>query len=267
VDPNRKYKPPLKWILPGKLYRKVEPWTRDVTLISYPKSGRTWHRAMLGHYMEPGYDPFVAKREMRYFLHLAHKTFGQRHAYTHNGTELVNPVETDNPKFCDPADWHGKRVLLLTRDVKDLMVSCYYQAHFRTQVTDLDISEFIRSKTWGIDKMLTAFHRWDALAGTTKAFERITYEDLHTDPVDGLKRTVALFGTTPFDEDAAKNAVEATRFDRMKKKEEAATQTVASQGDSALKVRSGKVGSFKDDLCDEDIAFIDARCKELGNPF
>jgi hypothetical protein len=114
---------------------------------------------MLGHYMEPGYDPFAAKREMRYFLHLSHKTFGQRHAWTHNGTELVHPKSTDSIDFCDPVDWEGKRVLLITRDVKDLMVSCFYQARYRTGATDLDISDFIRSSDHGIDKMLLAFER------------------------------------------------------------------------------------------------------------
>jgi hypothetical protein len=71
----------------------------------------------------------------------------------------------------------------------------------------------------------------------------------------------------------AQQAVEATRFEKMKKSETQTTGTNGARDEAtndagkSLKVRSGKIGSYVNDLNEEDINHIDGRVAAMGNPF
>ncbi|WP_337133829.1 hypothetical protein, partial [Staphylococcus aureus] len=47
----------------------------------------------------------------------------------------------------------GKRVIFLSRDVKDTLVSAYFQAVKRIEVFDGSIGEFVRSEHFGAHKI------------------------------------------------------------------------------------------------------------------
>lgn len=266
-----RYTPLLKRLLPGEIYGRIELARRDCSLISFPKAGRTWHRAMIGHYFDPDYDPFQRQsHEMAHFQWLVRKQCGARTFYTHNGTALADALKAGDDGFCDPADWHSKKVLLLTRDVADLAVSLYHQATHRLEINDKPLAEFIRTPETGVEKILRAHLAWAELKKITKDFLHLSYEDMRADPASALRSSLRFLGLEEPAPDFIDRAVAATTFEILQARERQArggSKTQAGQSDAALKVRRGAVGGAADELSTDDLAYIRDMEARLGNPF
>ena len=101
--------------------------------------------------------------------------------FTHDGSSNTEgrpwqDLDTDKSRY------HGKKVVYLTRDPRDVVVSCYFQATRRKSLFHGTISEFIRSDKYGIRKIV-AFNRiWHAARNVPEAFLLVRYEDLHVAP-------------------------------------------------------------------------------------
>lgn len=244
----------------GKLARKLRDRlvqlnpsrraTRDVVLISFPKSGRTWVRFMLNH-------------------------AGVHIEYTHSGAgnRLGLPFEAIAGRV---HEWTDRRVIFLTRDPRDTVVSCYFQATKRIAEEARfqgEISEFIRHPGYGIEKIARFNLHWLESAHLFDDFLPVSYEDLHASGDQLLARVIAF--ATRRDADMAKvhRAREAGRFDNMRKAELALS---GSQGDKvtrlggglsgdaeSFKTRRGKVGGWGDYLSVEDVGYVDETLARL----
>lgn len=266
-----RYTPLLKRILPGEVYGRIERARRDCSIVSFPKAGRTWHRAMIGHYLDPAYDPFQRQsHEMAHFYWLVRRHCGTRVFYTHNGTALADARAAGDDRFCDPVDWQDKKVLLLTRDVGDLVVSLYHQATHRLEINDKPLTEFIRAPQTGVEKILRAHHAWAELKGNTKDFLHIRYEDMQNDPGGALRQSLTFLGVGECSSTKVGRAVGATSFEKLQVREREARNeagTQAGQSDAALKIRRGEVGSAAAELSPDDLTYIRDLETRIGNPF
>jgi len=256
-----------RWSPPPE--RHAPRYDADVHVLSYPKAGRTWLRALVGKVLV---DHYGLNEERLLNVYALTQAVGLPvTAFDHDGAAMLNRTRWQDMRT-DRSGYRGHRVLLLGRDIRDNLVSAYFQATLRINVFDGPISDFIRQDEYGVDKVLAFYRIWSANRNVPTAFEFLTYEDLHRDPAGALVRVLAFIGlTVPAAAIAA--AVDYCRFENLRKAEAEdrfhSDVLRAGRDDhpESFKVRKGKVGNFTEYLSAEDIAYIDAAAAARGCEF
>lgn len=250
---------------------------RDAFVVSFPKSGRTWHRVMLGAYLALRHG--LDLRDAIEPADLAARLGLPRVGYEHNGANFLGDVGPDDPSVADPRLWRGRRVLFLLRGPEDMLVSAYHHARFRARVFDGTISEFVRDPKTGAEKVAASWSRWSARTGDAEAALVQTYERLHEDAEAALAETVRFFGLGEPDAGTLREAVAFSRFDNLRTKERSgffgsdrlgsgpAGDAGDTGDDRALKTREGRVGGWRAHLTPEDHAFIWSVFDRRGSAF
>jgi hypothetical protein len=239
-------------------------------VISIPKSGRTWHRLMLGYYLTR-----VLEADPKHSLRLGElceRSGISAVTYSHNGTSLTDKLPPTSRLVASPVEWKNGKVFLLQRDSRDVLVSAYFHCRYRQKSFDGSISQFIRNPFVGVVKILTAFNRWNETKHLALDFEILSYEDMRTNPAEALRKTLRFFGIEHPDEAHVNEAVEFTRMENLQKLETAnyfgsVEMQNKSNDPRARKVRQGKVGGFREHLSQDDLDFIAEKEAELANPF
>ena len=241
----------------------------DVYLLSYPKAGRTWLRALIGKALA---DRYQLPEAQLLNTPLLTRAAGLRvAAFDHDQSALRMGLRwQDMPT--DRSAYRGKRVLLMGRDIRDNLVSAYFQATRRINVYAGPISAFIREDEYGVEKMLAFYRIWAANRHVPAAFEFVTYEDLHRDAAATLVRALAFLGAD-VPTTTVQAAVDYCRFDNLHRAEienrfdTDILRPARSNDPEAFKVRKGKVGNYREYLSAEDIAYVDAAIAAHGCEF
>ena len=212
--------------------RLASAWARDGYVLSYPKSGRTWLRTMLGSMVCAQYGLKVENpMELQHFWKLSSGI--PNIGFTHDDSpnlKFGHEVEEDKSRY------RNKRVLLLTRDPRDVLVSYYFDAKNRMKVIDCDISTFIHEEKGSVDAIVAFYNAWAEARYVPRDFLWVSYEEMHADP-----RQV-IFG-----------------HERLRPAD--------PHNPESFKVRRGKVGGYVDYLSSEDIAYVDAYIDRHLHPF
>ena len=245
--------------LPKRLRRRLQHiFFTQAYIISYPKSGRTWLRAMLGrarcrHYGLPD--------------ELMLKTIEITQQPGVLGTEFIHDF-SDNPwrRYSNlPANktkYRHKKVVFLKREVRDVLVSHYFHSTRRTKVFSGSLADFIRDDHLGAKKVLTFYLHWRNRQPKPMNFLQVTYEKMSTDPEQVLRATLDFLEAPQISDDAIAEAVEFSRFENLQKLErnQKFSNSRLKPGDvddpESYKVRNGKVGGFRHYLTPEDLDFI-----------
>jgi hypothetical protein len=248
----------------------VNPSQSKAFLVSFPKSGRTWLRLLIGKVL---CDHLALPRD-RIF-----DTAGLTRAAalpalepTHDHSSILFGLKYDEMPAAGDL-FRDTKVLFLARDIRDLMVSCYFQATRRLGRYSGSIAEFIRSDLYGARKAITFYNQWHAEQDKPEDFLLLRYENLHSDTLGQLERAFTFLGLVNPDRRCFEEAIEFSRFDRMKKLERQ-----GAFGDSPLlpgnpkdpesyKARRGVVGGYHDYLALADIEYIEDLVREIGCPF
>lgn len=242
----------------GKKETKLDA---DVYLLSYPKTGRTWLRVLIGKALcdRYGLPPALVLDTLR----LTTMAGLRRADFYHDGSAMVDGRswrELDASKV----GYRGKRVLLLGRDVRDTLVSAYLQATRRVDLYDGPIAGFVRDERYGVEKVLAFYRQWHAARTVPDAFAFLRYEAMHSDPRAALRLALNFLGAHDVDDALISAAVEFGRFDNMKLIEAEGrfpghVLSAPSRSDpEAFKVRKGEVGGYRRYLSAEDVAYVDA---------
>lgn len=242
-----------------------------VAIVSYPKSGRTWMRALIGHALVEALglpqdsllDPDV----------LTAAAGLQRTMLTHDGSDFLPPRDF-RKQPADKSFYRGRVVHFLHRDPRDILVSAWFTATRRSNVFDGTLSDFIRSPTLGIRK-IARFHKiWVEAAAVPKEFHLVRYEQLHSDPKTPMRTILSSIGVA-IDDAQLTRALEASSFARMRQMETTGDIRIKgrvlvprdAQDENSYKTRRGIVGGYKDYLSKSDIAYVAQVLAEEGNPF
>ncbi|MBK1867081.1 sulfotransferase domain-containing protein [Aestuariivirga sp. YIM B02566] len=257
-----------------KLWRRqykehVQSWGDKVLVVSYPKSGRTWHRVLLAHYIN---STFLGQETRSLDTKkLTRKAGLPQISYTHAGANFLNAISPWHPFNGSAASWRGRRVILLTRDPKDVLVSAYMHACFRSKSFSGSLSEFVRHPFTGIEKLLVAHNRWASYMPYAREVLWQRYETIHDDPAQALRETLEFcdIGVDPL---AVKASVDFGHIDNLKEKErsgffESGAMRSEARDKNAMKVRDGKIGSHKQRMSAEDIDYIESAIARIGYPF
>lgn len=212
----------------------------DAVLVSFPKCGRTWLRTMIDRAIELEYERPPLQLQV---------------------------IHEDDPFWRTPpelargkSEYRHKKVLLLTRDPRDVLVSSYFHKHDRQHLYAGTLADYLDEPVGGIETIATYASIWRANATTPRGFLEVRYEELHADPETTLDR-VLHFLDAPVTRASVREAVRFASFDAMR-----ARELAARGGDvnpASLKAREGRVGGHRSRLTPEQIAALDARLAAL----
>jgi hypothetical protein len=183
---------------------------------------------------------------------------------THDRTDKSLKVHADDLKF--NKEFEGKKVLVLTRDPRDILVSAHLHATKRKGNFKGTLSDYIRNPRFGIRKVVKFYKIWRQNKNVPAAYLEIDYEDLLRDTV-GTLREVCTFLKVPWVEQSLLWAVEQGNIDNLREKEasgffEEGVGKPKRPGDpDSYYHRKGGTGGFIEYMTDDDIAYCDAVMK------
>ena len=215
------------------------------TVVSFPKSGRTWLRVMLD------------KLDVTM-------------SYTHAGSEYTVSCHFNDLPMPRSRSGPGKQLFLL-RDPRDTVVSGYFQKSKRKKRDPFsgDLSEFIRDPHYGIEKIAQFNLAWlTSYASMDSSTHRsISYEAIRNDPAQAMTLIYTYLKDQPPNPLSIQSVIEEASFSRMQAQERSGelgaqygsilTPADASDPES-MKVRKGKIGGYKDYMNQDDIAFCNS---------
>lgn len=270
--PFKKLKTPF-----NRLNRRLSAYFDDseLYLVSYPCSGRTWLRVLIGKSLCDQFD-LDQQKLMLDTPNLTEAAGILKTIYTHD-CSLVEDYYYYSSKevFLDKVRFSKKKIILLVREPKDVIVSYYSHIAKRDGKYDGSISAFIRDDKFGIEKLLRFYNIWFENRHLLKDLLVIGYEEIRKDPSKNLKKILEFMGAEDIQPEIIENAVAFASFDNMKQLEKesffenyacAGILKPRSSNPESSKVRQGKVGGYSDHLNNEDIEFINKTILEIGCP-
>jgi hypothetical protein len=240
-------------------------------VISFPKSGRTWLRFMLGNYFVLRYKLGIEHPDAIMELDFLNK---KRHGsgkikFTHEDSPfLKRPEELDN----DKRRFKKARVIFLVRDPRDVVVSSYFEhakrIHLYKEVDSFDgsIQEFLY-QTPVLKTIVTYYNIWYKNRSVPADFLILRYEDLKKDAEGKLKEALTFFGQKELEWDLVKESVLRSRFEKMraieKRNHEGYRLNPGNVNDpESFKTRKGIVGGYKMYFNEEDQEFMNKFIRE-----
>jgi len=258
-------------------YRKLR--LADVVLMSWGKSGRTWLRVMLSGVYQQLHD--FPQHQLLNFdnFHKMNPSI-PRVLFSHNNYLRDYLQDSDTLSH-----FQGKKVILLTRDPRDIAVSQFFQWKYRMRPhkkqlnqypphnKDISIFDFVTDTKAGIPRIIAFFNLWAHELPVHNDILVIRYEDMRKQPKETMKNVLAFIGAAAND-NTIKQAVDFASYDNMKKLENnrffrfsgARVKPGDRNNPDSYKVRRGKVGGYHDYFNDEQLALIDAMIEEQLDP-
>ena len=269
-------------VLPLKLQRALDQRLRAagemeklrdsaIVVVSFPKSGRTWMRALLSYLLQDAlglqtdkllgnrnYNKLDARAPVVFFTHDNYP----RRVY---GDARLNAL------------YGARKVVLLVRDPRDVEVSTFFHVSHRLdpvkkKVYELEASgregdcyDFLMERFAGERNALSFLNQWAGIAAAQGNVVVVRYEDLKADTEGELRRVCDFIGFEAGDA-SLRAAAERASFSSMKSGEREGSfshqdSRFGNRGrDSAdaFKVRRGKVGGYRDYMTPDQAEEIDA---------
>mgnify|MGYP001048112435 CR=1 FL=1 len=241
--------------------------------ISHPKSGRTWLRAMVGRVLCSRTG--LPETELLHTRKLTAAAGLPPLKWHHGGASLKSPCPRHDELRFDER-FAGKPIIFVIRDPRDTLVSSYFQALKRSEsITGSvgDISEFIRSSERGLFKWIAFHNLWHENLNRLASFHLVRYESMHAEPVATLRGVLEAMGLPGVDDQEVSEAIEFARFDNLRRLEasgrlsDSALKPKDASDPDSFKVRKGKVGGYRENLSEDDLAFIAETLDSYPCPF
>lgn len=246
---------------------RLEAAQPDTYIVSYPKCGRTWLRVMLQKYIELiGQIPQHFHNKL--LLGVGNNTIIK---FEHDqGTWIPAPPTMEQLAF-NTAKYAGKKIVFLARDPRDALVSSWYHLKYREQIYTGDLSSFVYDELTGIHKIIAFMNMWVDNKHIPSDFLLITYEQMHREPVETAQQLLQ-FMNIAIEPDMLSLAVAESSFEKMKRMElegalrEPWMKPGSKDLKNSLKIRKGKVGGFRNELSEQDIAFVNQVIRDKLSP-
>jgi hypothetical protein len=244
----------------------------EVVLVSYPKSGRTFVRAMVARLYQRRFG--IDERDLLEFPRLKRAAAGvPRLVFTHAGDTMRGPAEI---KLNAGAYAHC-RVVLLVRHPGDVAVSRYHHLRHRSRdparkrLAEQPLETFIWAEQGGIPSIVAFLNQWADLSRRRAGISIVRYEDFLSDPQVTLGRLARAIGLDTSDEDIA-DAVEFGNYRNLKRLEQEGyfhskrLRPAKSRDPQSGKVRSGSSGGYRQQLGGLEAERVEAYIREHLDP-
>jgi hypothetical protein len=278
--------------------RALQVFPDDIFLVSYPKSGSTWTRFLLGNLMNPGNPITFANVERRVPDIYAESKIALKKTPR---PRLIKSHECFDPRY--------RRVIYIVRDPRDVAVSAYHYDRKGKNIPDeFPIGKYISGRfmktdeyfgSWGehagswlvnsgnvseISRLKDGFlgtmgswgenvTSWLGARGHDREFLLVRYEDLLENAQRQMTRISEFLGLKQISAEQIAKAVELSSAENMRKLEAVESDqwvtTKQSRKDIPF-VRSAKSGQWQEELPSVSVAEIEAAwgpvMKLLGYP-
>jgi hypothetical protein len=238
-----------------RIERDITIFPDDIFLTSYPRSGNTWTRFLVGN--------LVHTEEAVTFLNVERLVADM---YKHSDHYLRNLPRPRIMKSHEVFDPRYKRIIYIVRDPRDVAISQYHWEMKQRAVADACPIEtflppWIEGKVWDrLGNWGDHVTSWMSTRGDSDSFVVLRYEDLIADPARELVKVAHLLGIEPEPKRLAR-AVELSSADRMRQLEEKQgkkwVQTRYTRQDKPF-VRKAASGGWKAILPPQSVAAIEA---------
>jgi hypothetical protein len=238
-----------------RIERDITIFPDDVFLTSYPRSGNTWTRFLVGN--------LVHTNEPVTFLNVERLVADMYKHGDHYLRGLARPRILKSHEVFDP---RYKRVIYIVRDPRDCAVSNFHwemkQRSFNDQLPIKDfLPNWIEGKIWDrLGNWGDHVTSWLSTRSGHEGFLLLRYEDMIEDPARELMKVSKLLGIEQSIE-RCQRAAELSSFDRMRKLEEKQggkwVQTAFTRQDKPF-VRQATKGGWREVLPPECVAQIEA---------
>jgi hypothetical protein len=184
----------------------------DIFLVSYPKSGNTWVRFLIGNLLSPS-EPVTFASLERVVPEIYH----------HTNRELLSCPRPRVIKSHEPFDPRYPKVIYLVRDPRDVTVSAYHyfvkkgrfsEAYPIEQFLEL----FMNGQTDFADSWVENVASWVSTRSGSEKFLMIRYEDGLANPTVWAAKLAAFLGIEPGPE-RLQRAIELSSARRMRESE------------------------------------------------
>lgn len=272
----------LSRVLPLRLRRAIDRRLRaagemaklraaTIVVVSFPKSGRTWMRALLSYLLQ---DALGLKTEKllgnRNYHKLDDRAPVVSFTHDHYPRQVYGDAALD-------ALYGARKVVLLVRDPRDVEVSTFFHVSHRLdpvkmRIYELDASgreedcyDFLMERFAKERNALSFLNQWSEIAAAQGNVLVVRYEDLKADTEEELRRVRDFIGFDAGDA-SLRAAAERASFSSMKSGEREGSfshqgSRFGNRGrdsDDAFKVRRGKVGGYRDYMTPQQAEEIDA---------
>ena len=255
----RKIKRAADILLDTKRGRSITVFPEDVFVVSYPKSGNTWLRFLIGNLLSPDEPLTFSNIELKVPA-----------IYQNSNRKLLRvsrPRVLKSQEYFDP---HYKKVIYIVRDPRDIAVSYYYHCiKFRIIKQEVKIDQFLNQF---IEGKIDDFGSWGKNVGSWLGarkgdpdFLLLRYEDIINETEDALKKIAIHIEITATDELIAR-AVELSSFDRMKNLEKIQSnewKPTKKSNKNFRFVRKAQCGGWITELSKEESEKIETAWKDL----
>jgi hypothetical protein len=207
-----------------RIERDITIYPDDVFLTSYPRSGNTWTRFLVGN--------LVHTEEAVTFLNVERLVPDMYKHGDHYLRNLPRPRILKSHEVFDP---RYKRVIYIVRDPRDVAVSHYhFEMKQKSIADDFPIEDFVKGWMAGqywdrIGNWADHAISWLSTRQGRNNFVILRYEDLIADPKQELIKVAHLLGIDPSSDRLART-IDLSSADRMRKLE-------STQGDKWVQTR------------------------------
>jgi hypothetical protein len=240
--------------------RNLTVYPDDVFLVSYPRSGNTWARFLLGNLIDQNDPVTFANIESR----IPEIYFNSDHAMR----ALPRPRLLKSHECFQP---HYRRVIYIVRDPRDVAVSFYHHnVKARNIPDDYPMQDFALrfinaefDKKWG--SWSDHVRSWLLLRNGQPDFILLRYEDMKHDIAGELRRIALFLDGYSFpgveqSHEALQRAIELGSLERMRAMEKRQAQkwvlTKSTRPDKPF-IRSAIAGGWKSALPEESVAVLE----------
>lgn len=237
-------------------------------LASYPKSGRTWVRFILAHYFAAtARNPEVDTETMFAFAPNfdLDPTRGVPAFIRRAETVSIPLILSTHSRFATGIPPHLP-ILFVVRDPRDVLTSDFHHVTRHKQSFSGDMDAFLANNDQGLPEYIRYMNIWGRELRRRRHY-LLSYENLVADAVSEMAGALE-FMEQPVDRAALEQAVELSAFDKLRALELAKSipgHAYDKSDPSALRMRRGQVGSFRDELSGTQRRLIEETCTSQLN--
>ena len=225
------------------------PLHDDLYIVSFPKSGTTWLNFLLTNVnlKMSGKD-----QQVTFFNHddfipdIEQVRCIKENILPFPGHRIIKSHTEFNPLY--------QKIIYLVRDPRDVMVS-YYWFLKKLGAFQEDISQLIRSQTYGIAAWCRHVQGWVEKTSVQNKIDFIRYEDMKLVPLKVLTRIYTLLGHK-IPAEVLDQSLALSSFENMKKLETDYNYGGDFRFPGYEFIRKGKSGDYRTEISQGDLDFI-----------